>query len=109
MGPLISNAFLCDLFLFKPNINLVSYADDNTPFTMGESSELEVINEIKSVGESLTFWFRINFMKVNPDKFHFLLSDNKSHQVDICNTKLSSRCSENIYISSTYLQIKFDN
>ena len=109
MGPLIFNAFLCDLFLFKPNINLVSYRDDNTPFTMGDSSELEVINEIKSVVESLTFWFRINFMKVNPDKFHLLLSDNKSHQVDICNTKLSSRCSENIYISSTYLQIKFDN
>ena len=32
-------------------------------------------------------------MKVNPDKFH-LLSDKKSHQVDICNEKLLSTCSE---------------
>ena len=75
LGPLIFNVFLCDLFLFKPNIGLVSYADDNTPFKMGGSSELEVINEIKGVAESLTLWFRNNCMKVNPDKLRLLLSD----------------------------------
>ena len=85
LGPLIFNVFLCDLFLFKPNIDLISYADDNTPFAMGGSSELEVINEIKGVAESLTLWFRNNCMKVNPDKFHLLLRDKKSDQVDICN------------------------
>ena len=77
LGPLIFNVFLFDLFLLKPNIDLVSYADDSTPFAMGGSSELEVINEIKSVVESLTLWFRNNCMKVNPDKFHLLLSDKK--------------------------------
>ena len=36
--------------------------------------------------------------------FHFiLLNDKKSHQVDICNEKLSSTCSEN------FLGIKLDN
>ena len=48
--------FLCDLFLFISNTDLVSYADENTPFTMG-SSELEVVHEIKSVAENLTSWF----------------------------------------------------
>ena len=85
LGPLIFNVFLCDLFLFKPNIDLISYADDNTPFAMGGSSELEVINEIKGVVKILTLWFRNNCMKVNPDKFHLLLRDKKSDQVDICN------------------------
>ena len=75
LGPLIFDVFLCDLFLFKPNIDLISYADDKTPFAMGGSSELEVINEIKSVAESLTLWFRNNRIKVNPDKFHLLLTD----------------------------------
>ena len=32
-------------------------------------------------------------MKVNPDKFHLLLSDKKIHQIDTCNDKLSSTCS----------------
>ena len=41
------------------------------------SSEFEVINKIKCVSERLTLWFRNNCMKVNPDKFHFLLSDKK--------------------------------
>ena len=67
------------------------------------SSELEVINEIKGVVESLTLWFRNNCMKVNPNKFHLLLSDKKSHLVDICNEKLSSTCSEK------FLGIKNDN
>ena len=72
LGPLLFNVFLCDIYLFVPNVDLVSYADDNTPFAMG-SSELEVINEIKNVAESLTLWFRNKCMKVNPDKFYLLL------------------------------------
>ena len=59
MGPLIFNGFLCDLFLFKPNIDLVSYADSNTPFEMDVSSELEVINEIRSVVKTFLCGFRI--------------------------------------------------
>ena len=94
LGPLVFNVFLGDLFLFEPNIDLVSYADDKTPFATGGSSELEVINEIKGVAESLTLLFRNNCMKVNPNKFHLFLSDKKSHPVDICNKKLSSTCSE---------------
>ena len=41
------------------------------------SSELEVINEIKSATKSLTLWFRKNCMKVNPGKFHLFRSDKK--------------------------------
>ena len=85
LGPVIFNVRLYDLFLFKPNIGLISYEDDNTPFAMGGSSELEVTNEIKGVAESLTLWFQNNYIKVNPDRFHLLLSDKKCHQVDICN------------------------
>ena len=77
LGPLIFTVFLYDLFLFKPNIDLKNYADDSTPYATGGSLELEVINEIKSEVESLTLWFRNNCMKVNPDKFHLLLSDKK--------------------------------
>ena len=99
----ILGLLLCDLFLFKENIDLVSYVDDNSPFAKDGSSELEVINEIKGVGESLTLWFRNNCIKVNPDKFHLLLSGKKIHQVDICNEKLSSTCSEK------FLGIKNDN
>ena len=74
-GPLLST-LLCDLFLFIPSTDLVSDADDNALFTRG-NSELEVINEIKAAVESLTLCFQNNYMKVNPDKFHFRLSNKK--------------------------------
>ena len=70
---------------------------------MDDSSELEVIKEMKSVAESLTLWFRNNCKKVNLDKFHLLLSDAKRHHVDICNEKLSRTCSKKFF------GIKIDN
>ena len=95
MDPLVFNVFLQDPFLFtKSNTNLVNYADDNTPFAMGSS---------ECATESLSLWFHFNCMKVNLHKFHLLLSDKKIHQVDICNEKLSSTCSEKL------LGIKIDS
>ena len=46
--------------------------NQTTLFAIGDSSELEVINETKSVVESLTLLFWKNCMNVNPDKFHLL-------------------------------------
>ena len=48
-------------------------------------------------------WFQNSCMKMNPDKFHLLLSDKKIHQADICNKKFSSTC------SGKFLGIKIDN
>ena len=42
LGPLLFNIFLCDLFLIMENIDIASYADDNTPYTTGNSVQ-EVI------------------------------------------------------------------
>ena len=61
------------------------------------SSEFEVINEIKSVSDRLTLWFRNNCTKVNPDKFHFLLSDKKVITWIFGNEKLSITCSEKFF------------
>lgn len=54
---------------------------DNTPFAMG-SSELEVINEIKSTAESFSLWFQNICMKMSLNKFHLLLGDRKIRQVN---------------------------
>ena len=35
LGPLLFNIFLSDLLLVMENINIASYADDNTPYTKG--------------------------------------------------------------------------
>ena len=35
----VFNVFLCDLFFIMGNIDITSYADDNTPYTTGKSIE----------------------------------------------------------------------
>ena len=103
-APYWVNYFLMSFFVISISLYQISntllyqilcYADDNKPFAM-VSSELDVINEIKEVLGSLTLWFPNNCMKVNPDKFHLLLSDKKIHQVVTFNDKLSSTCNKKL-------------
>ena len=46
LGPLLFNIFLSDLFLFLPDTDIISYADDNTPYSVGNSED-QVITDIK--------------------------------------------------------------
>ena len=40
LGPLLFNTYICDLFYGFGDLDIASYADDNTPYTL--SSELDV-------------------------------------------------------------------
>ena len=71
LGPLLFSIFLCDLFLVMKNIDIASYADDNTPYTTGNSVE-EVIQKSENAAKTLFQWFRDNQMTANADKCHFL-------------------------------------
>ena len=70
LGPLLVNLFLCDMFLFCNDIDFASYADNNTPYCMGKTTE-EVINRLEKSSVSISEWFENNGMKANPDKCHF--------------------------------------
>ena len=37
LGPILFNIFLCDMFFMVDNIDIASYADDNTPYSVGKS------------------------------------------------------------------------
>ena len=45
LGPLLFNIFLYDLFFIMDGIDFASYADDNTPYTIGSDME-DVIFQI---------------------------------------------------------------
>ena len=68
LGPLLFNVFLCDLFPIMENIDIASYADDNTSYTTGNSME-EVIQKLENAAKTLFQWFSDNQMKANPDKY----------------------------------------
>ena len=84
LGPLLFNIFLCDLFLIMENTDIASYADDNTPYTTGNSIE-EVIQKLENAAKTLFQGFSDNQMKANLAKCHFLCNSNREVSLTIEN------------------------
>ena len=73
LGPLLFNLFLCDLFLFVEEADIMSYADDNTLYVCSENIDV-TLEKLEEVGKVLFEWFSNNFLKANADKCHLILS-----------------------------------
>ena len=56
LGPLLFNIFLCDLFLTIEGNYFTNYADDTTPYVIGNNAE-EVVSELKAITQKLFTWF----------------------------------------------------
>ena len=86
--------FLCDMFLFRKDVDIASYADDNTLYCIGTTTE-EVISQLEKSLMSIFEWFENNGMKPNPDKCHLFLSKNGNFEANtnenrIFNTKFEN-------------------
>ena len=73
LGPLLFNIYINDIFLFMTTSNMANYADDNTPYTSDKFLD-SVVNKLQDDSEVLMEYFKNNYFKGNPDKFHLLLS-----------------------------------
>ena len=72
LGPLLFNLFINDLFLFLERTNICNFADDSTIYRC--DSELEIILEdLQHDMKILLNWFKINLMKPNSKKVHFMI------------------------------------
>ena len=54
LGPLLRNIFICDLFSIMNKLDIASYADDSTPYVLG-NGEIEVINSLKEEPDELLY------------------------------------------------------
>ena len=89
IGPLLFNIFFCDLFLIMENIDIASYADDNTLYTTENSIE-EVIQKLENAAKKLFQWFSDNRTKASPDKCHFLCNSNSEVSLTIETQKIKN-------------------
>ena len=94
LGPLFFNIYICDMFLFLENNNIAAYADDNTPYAFGSNCE-SVTNSVVKPVNGMKTWFKFNYMKLNSDKCHLILSNLSDHS---CVAKIDS---DEIYPSAT--------
>ena len=73
LGPLLSNIVLVDFFFIIGDIDIASYADDNTPYVIVDNID-GVIKSLDEASEILIEWFKNIFLKTNADKCHLLVS-----------------------------------
>ena len=75
------NIYINDIFFFAlERIDICNIEDDTTPYVCNSNlkSVLETLDHNSSL---VVWWFKWNYMKLNTDKFHLLISGNKNEQM----------------------------
>ena len=111
LGPLLFNIFLCDLFLFVEEVDIMSYADDNTLYVCSENIDV-TLEKLEEVGKVLFEWFSNNFLKANADKCHLILSTDEPLGINLNNrlgfdthvANISNRVSKKLHALARILQ-----
>ena len=71
LEPLLFNMFLCKLFQFFHNLDIVKYTDGNTPHSTSINLN-EVWYDLEKGSNTLFKWFTENLLKVNLENSHIL-------------------------------------
>ena len=82
--------------------DFASYADDNTPYVVGNNIE-DVIIKLQNASLTLFQWFYDNQMKANPDKCHFICSTDDKVNITVENQKMCNSPCEKL------LGVRFDS
>ena len=79
-GPILFNIFINDIFFALKGIDICNFADGITPYVC-DSNVKSVLETLEHNSELVVAWFEINYVKLNTDKCHLLVSGNKSGQM----------------------------
>ena len=91
------------IFLFTDEFKIANYADDCSPYEFSGSTN-DVIHKLEDDAITLIYWYKSNYLKPNPDKWHLLLSDvDNDLNIEVNNKSISNSSCEKI------LCVNFDN
>ena len=76
LGLILFNTFLNDLFLVLKDTDVCNFADDTSPHACDISLD-ELLMCLEHDSALPVCWFESNYMKLNTDKFHLIISGNK--------------------------------
>ena len=107
LGPLLFSLFLSDLFLFVEEVDIMTYADDNTPHVCSENVDV-TLEKLEEVGEVLFEWFSNNFLKANADKCHLILSKDEPFSINIDNEVIKNSSNKKLLGINLNNRIGFD-
>ena len=80
LGPLLFNIYINDLFYMTELTDVCNFADDTT-FHACDSSLEDLVNRLEHDANLAIEWFDCNYMKLNQDKCHLIISGHKSEEI----------------------------
>ena len=75
LGPLLFNIYINDLFFQFTETEVCNFADDTTSYACDQDLKI-LIQKLEHDSLKAIMWFENNYMKLNEDKCHFLISGN---------------------------------
>ena len=109
LGPLLFNIYINDLFYLAELTDISNYADDTT-FYACDADLKNLVRRLEHDSELAIDWFENNYMKLNPDKCHFLISGYKHESLfaNIGDSKILESPSEKLLGVIIDRSLKFD-
>ena len=106
LGPLLFNIYLNDIFYFVNNSDITNYADDTTPYAI-DSTIGAILNSLETDTTILIKWFHDNYLNMNADKCHLLIS-NQSKGIVINIEDEVIECSDSVKLLGITIDNKLD-
>ena len=109
LGPLLFNVYFNDLFYFLEETEAINYADDNHH----HACDMDLGNLMRRLDHDIRIvneWFESNYMKVNGDKCHLLISGHKHEHmwVKVGSSRIWESESEKILGVTIDRELKFE-
>ena len=102
------NNFLSDLFPIIQDVNIASYADDNTIYQSGNNID-DAINGLQVSAEKRFLWSTDNQMKGKTGKCYFIVCTNNSQEIQVRESLIKrSNCEKLLGVNIDY-KLTFDN
>ena len=89
LGPLLFNAYICDLFFEIRDLEYASFADDTIPCRCLPEM-IPILEKLERGIQSMFDWFSENFLKTNADKCHLIASSKVPVDIQISDIKVTS-------------------
>ena len=89
LGPLLFNAYICDLFYDIGDLDFASFVDDNTPYSC-LSDMISVLGQLKGGIDKIFDWFKKHFLKGNAAKCHLVTSSKTPVGIEVANMTIMS-------------------
>ena len=80
LGPVLFNIYINDLFYLAESIKVCNFADDTTFFACDKDLKT-LISRLEHDSHLAIEWFESNYMKLNQDKCHLLVSGYKHENI----------------------------